>query len=632
MTVAVPCDALPGKTKLSVKTQDGTEIQFLVPHTAVPGALLEITRNPNSPKWECRILDGRCAGPTSQNAGKENVGYGCPKRVVALITPDCVPGESVLCLDVGEGQKLNLRVPKNVLPGDKLVLTNVVDETVQRDSWVLNVVREKVVEKAPINISMPDQLTCHRAPPLDSITAFQNVVDALRKAGGHVSEKLGRGLAPEIPIPGIVALEPIEPGEELCRVQSHLHITPATVQAAAPSLCMQVAALHDLPKTRHREVTQAAFTAQLLTRASDRDVARHQGTECVEVSDYPRDSTLDPSIWKLWECYADQLVAENFTWHPYVRICQEEKELRAKLCPSSQVDYVLSAVKDVIAIHSLVEKEIPPDSTWQGFGADMFLHAWLCHMTRKFKTTSPSTLVPVLDLFNHSSDAGLRWIWDDQDEVTITAIRHHKAGEELFLSYGPLSNVLLYSSFGFTLRSDFEPSWTYVVMPNHVRSILDIFLPSDFRMHTLFLESRQMEQDLGMVLKAIEKKGQRASEFIRVLCMHCKRPYEMDASLRPALDALQRHRRVTPSRNAWWEALEAEEKHLLEVEEIRIKMCEYLCLVAHIEAINAFYGHIHENDCLEASRHLRSILCQCLRLLQENRSFSLEWTKEDAVR
>lgn len=96
---------------------------------------------------------------------------------------------------------------------------------------------------------------------------------------------------------------------------------------------------------------------------------------------------------------------------------------------------------------------------------DDFLYAWLLVNTRTFYYANQSTknrpkedhmiLQPVADLLNHSAH-GCNLCFD-RNECTITTVRDHEAGEEIFISYGSHSNDFLLVQYGFTLPSTSNP-------------------------------------------------------------------------------------------------------------------------------------------------------------------------------
>lgn len=96
---------------------------------------------------------------------------------------------------------------------------------------------------------------------------------------------------------------------------------------------------------------------------------------------------------------------------------------------------------------------------------DDFVYAWMLVNTRTFyhkgkKSQSRHTddhmaLQPVADLLNHAPH-GCSVTYDDK-EFTITTVREHEVGEEIFISYGSHSNDVLLVQYGFTLPAPINP-------------------------------------------------------------------------------------------------------------------------------------------------------------------------------
>merc|ERR1712080_37579 len=124
------------------------------------------------------------------------------------------------------------------------------------------------------------------------------------------------------------------------------------------------------------------------------------------------------------------------------------------------------------------------------------------------------------------------------------------------------------------------------------------------------LDSRNMDRSLCEALTAVTRNGKDATEFLRLVCAHCKQPYECDEPLRPALEALKRTRATDPTSHAWWTELAEADNTLMTKDWARIKMCEYLCLVVHLEAIGVLEGSLKEDQCLKATAHLQEILAE----------------------
>lgn len=190
-------------------------------------------------------------------------------------------------------------------------------------------------------------------------------------------------------------------------------------------------------------------------------------------------------------------------------------------------------------------------------------------------------------------------------------------------SYGARSNVLLNRTYGFTQPPDIEPSWSYCLRPDVVRSVYDIFLPDVKDHHVVLLESKRMEDLLCTALNKVALGGHNATEFLRLVCKRCMVAYERDAKLQPALEALRHVRSADPTSSAWWAELDGANSSLTEEEGTRIKMCEYLCLTAHLDAVSFAWGGLTLDQCLAGTEPLCKIIRDSLQMLREGRCFSV---------
>ena len=63
-----------------------------------------------------------------------------------------------------------------------------------------------------------------------------------------------------------------------------------------------------------------------------------------------------------------------------------------------------------------------------------------------------NTMVPYLDLLNHSDKNNTHWIYEDKKEgYTLIAVRDIEKGEEVTVTYGRFYNSLLYKTYGFVI-------------------------------------------------------------------------------------------------------------------------------------------------------------------------------------
>lgn len=143
----------------------------------------------------------------------------------------------------------------------------------------------------------------------------------------------------------------------------------------------------------------------------------------------------------------------------------------------------LQALLPAAAATALVEQRANFNEDWamvqEAFGdevpKDDFVYSWLLVNTRTFYHTSRRTkdlpnedhmiLQPIADLLNHSSH-GCSVSYDER-EFTVTTVREHQAGEELFISYGAHSNDRLLVEYGFMLAPVSNP-WDEVCIDPYI--------------------------------------------------------------------------------------------------------------------------------------------------------------------
>jgi len=331
---------------------------------------------------------------------------------------------------------------------------------------------------------------------------------------------------------------------------------------------------------------------------------------------------LPASVWKVWQRWADVLLGEDFAFHPCRRAAKEPEALRAALAPSPEADFFVERSTDFSALHQAVSSATALVQGEEPMPQELFIRARLCMLTRSFKTLHDSTLVPVVDLLNHAHgpSRGVVWRWDkDAQAMVVTATRKIMAGQELLCAYGPRSNLLLYRTYGFTHPPDLEPAWSYIVRPSCCASVYDEFLPGQALAAQPVLDSNNLEASLCEVLNAVARGGRDAAEFLRSLCECCRQPYEEDEMLRPARESLRRVRARDPASAAWWSDLGEADQTMLAEEGVRVKMCEYLCLLAHVEALGCIVCGAEPERSFRGTERLRESLGEALRILREEK-------------
>lgn len=254
----------------------------------------------------------------------------------------------------------------------------------------------------------------------------------------------------------------------------------------------------------------------------------------------------------------------------------------------------------------------------------MFLRGKLCVLTRVFQTSHSSTLVPIADLLNHANLelANARWEWQaDRKEYVIKTTRRIEAGEEILHSYGARSNTLLFRTYGFTQPPSIEPSWSFQMRPEMVFPIYDYFMPLEERGKPVLFDATTFEDSLVSAMNAVAANKQNCIEFVKFCCIRCREAYLEDPLLEIPRQALCTAREADPTSAAWWNYLPAGQEALLDDEAIRIKMSEFLCLEANIEAVNFAEGVVTDDQCFAMSRHYRSIFKDGVEMISREGSF-----------
>jgi len=609
-SIHVPSDAKPGETKLSLATGDGHSVRFTVPPEALAGDLLVLRQSEDS-VWKCTISRDHAKHGTMPKPQSR-------KRITFLLPADIEPGETKL--DVGSGlDKVRIDVPAHCRPGDKMEISNEADGV----QWRASVIKENCVQDKPqLSMEKVAELDSLKAPPLESVRAFEELVEAARAAGGFVSPKLVRGSKPPLNVPGLLTNAPIEKGEELCRIPERQHISSRTATKYLPELVKAVNEHSDIHEERRLEVAQATLMALLLQDAEDRADARQKGESPPDR--LPILANVEPDVIRVWDSYADSLLSEDFAYHPYRKAALDPEAIRAEYEPSHEAEFLINMAEDLIEVHRTV-CDVAPQVLGTEVEVGMYIRARLCMLTRVFLTWCESTLVPVIDLMNHAAGVmppGVVWRWDESAQAMIaTAERDHIVGEELFDSYGPRSNLLFSRTYGFTQMPSVEPSWSYVVRPMQAYSVFETFLPKDNIAVQIILDTRRLEESLT---KALNAAGYNAREFLHLICARCIIPYQTDVKLRPALEGLRRARAKDARNCKWWAELSEADEAIIEEDSMRIKMSEYLCLTTYLEAIRRYNGHLDEQACLAEGSQLRCTLIEALRILDQKGHFAIQ--------
>jgi len=622
--VEVPENARPGVTKLAVDVDEESELHVLVPAEAAVGDRLRLSKMPDGP-WTCVVLRKQ---PLHDLANRIAEQPGEDLNKLQLLVPAAVkPGLTKLQVSLSAGEQVQLSVPEYASPGDLIELERAAGE----EAWQAKFTPDQYLngEDAGKNLAvMADLGKVSRDATLDLEAAVEHLFKVAKEAGCFVSPKIKRGCAPPLYIPGLLAAEDIQEGEELLRIPAHLHLTPPAVEAAAPALAA-VAKKSAMPDHRRSEALHSFFLARLLADSQERALDKAAEGKSILRSYW----TASEAQQKVWEAYADTLLGEDFAYHPFRLAAFNPGGTREAMRPSQEAEYFIEMATDLMMLHeSMVrcgQEAGVPDSV----EAEMFLRARLCSQTRVFQTCVDTTLVPVADLLNHSPTLtpGVLWAWDGEAQcMVITAVRAHRSGEELFTTYGSRSNMLLYRTYGFTLHPKEEPSFTYIIRPHIVRPVMKVFWGHEEAKPLMLLESSHIDDSLCKVLNSVAKRGKDATEFLRLICARSRWPYERQEQLRPLLDALARARQIDPAAHNWWAYVNPEHQHCIEQDSFRVIMSEYLCLTAHLEVVDFADGRISEAQCLRCCQTWRLSLAKALGLLRTSGGFTLTTVNGDA--
>merc|ERR1712194_364748 len=117
--------------------------------------------------------------------------------------------------------------------------------------------------------------------------------------------------------------------------------------------------------------------------------------------------------------------------------------------------------------------------------------------------------------------------------VVIRAVRDHHAGEELFISYGVLSNPLLFRTYGFTLPAHLEPELTCTFEDSEVLALCrdggPLLAASADRfagLPSLHLEATGISRTLAKFLEVCAMPGEKGAVALRELCSRRRAQHE----------------------------------------------------------------------------------------------------------
>lgn len=192
------------------------------------------------------------------------------------------------------------------------------------------------------------------------------------------------------------------------------------------------------------------------------------------------ESQRDVSFWKP---FIDVLPPfsdfENipFTW------CIEGDSKQFERLPSTVKLHSLRQLNNFEKDFKLVQELIGTKHTKLIISKSSFLRFWLCcnsrclymKLPKEFNKTEEDnfTMVPLVDFLNH----------DIEEECRVNASTHegfqvfggpvgYKAGDQIYLSYGPHSNEFLLCEYGFIMGQDIKNKWNSIDITPQILSIL----------------------------------------------------------------------------------------------------------------------------------------------------------------
>lgn len=621
-------------------------VEFPVPEGVAPGETLEVQVGPSKESVVLRLparvrLGDRLRLSRPAGAGAE--GWTCnlispaPTKagtiasdVTYLRVPEDADGKMMVEV---HGQVLKLAIPPQVTAGDYL-------ELAERDGkWQCAKVAAgtPAAERAAAEVARRERmarasrLRSTRLPtsgPPSPQVLYERLVLAARSAGAFVSPKVVRGAAPPLGIVGMVAQEEIRKGDVLVRMPFSLILSPTAAREVVPHMHEAMLKVAGIPERRVLDMFQAAYLASLFKKSErmfqqDTDAP---GESPDGIAPEPPASTSgdipegrgSAALLELWGRYADSLVYEPFEEHPYCLCLDDLPAFITATEPSREHQHISRMAGDVVAMADIISSGIGPEVLGEGFDVGAFMQARLCLLTRVFQVHEESSLVPIADLFNHNSDPSALWSLDaDANEFVITAVRDTALGEEVLVSYGPRSNALLFRTYGFTLAPEQEPAWSYLTQTN-LSAVCARYLPADLRCREMLLDTLGLQECLIGALNACLTSGADAVAFLRELVSELIAPYEVSANFAPAREALQRVRASDPRSAAWWTEADMPPEGLA-LHAMRVSMCEYLCLTAHLEALDLADGTAAEELCLAGASDLRASVLEAAATLRSGR-------------
>lgn len=621
ITITIPAGAEPGRTRMRVapgRSGDGASPQLIitVPMWARPGDELTLIESADG-TWTCVAED---SGPQGGAAGArqpipsvapEAPAMSGPEQHEVRVPMGAVPGETQVAIGVGAGEPLLLTLPPHALPRDILKL--------QREAggkpWKVLVQREQEGEPSVVEL-----------PPcsMDPNQAFRMLVQAAHKAGAFVNPSIARGAPPPHFIPGLVATTLIEEGDVLFRIPASMQMSPSACKQRLQTIFCPAAYSTFIAEDRREEQGLAVCLMALLQDISKRfssDAAARRSVDPTGLSSVP----------EVWKAYAAALLGTGLETHPWLAVSRDHAFLAGLLSPSSEIDHATMMTGDVWAIHDVLVRLYT--KLLKEVNASFFRYARLCILSRAFYTPHGTSLVPLVDFCNHSADPVAHQRWElEGDAMVVKALRRIKPGEEITLSYGVYANTTLFRTYGFTLPPEEEPLWGFNFFASELQGLPSNVAPAQVKcciavqfldLEEVSFKSNALQPSLSKVLDGCDEGNGDAAAVLRTFCKMRMALYHEDCQLKAPLAALAQARRADVGCHSWWEHWDDDASWFCQgaypgecmpsiQDAVRVKMSEYLCLQAHVEAVDAAAGKLQEERCLRLAAPLRRALAERL--------------------
>lgn len=170
--------------------------------------------------------------------------------------------------------------------------------------------------------------------------------------------------------------------------------------------------------------------------------------------------------------------------------------------------------------------------------------------------------------------------------------------------------------YGFTLPPEHEPTWSVRVWPDMCEGVPEAraLIGNDSRAGAepwLFdLGSDSVDERLAERLLKLRQaaSGEACWAALEALCTKMMRPYKTDASVSSCLAYLESRRNKDAATFGWWQHFPVGQSLSgMEMDAVRVKMSEYLCLLLHHE-VACMLRAFRIDGCFPAAEKLATML------------------------